>query len=168
MYTQATCRNYRCTQTNRGMLRLDKTIRALLDSLNVLSILSTRFWVSFVSIKVIHTMHTSIYFVILILYFWELWPFGTYNPNVFSLKADVRRKCRSPGVRRNGLSRRKQRLNMSLDYLLELPTLTIGVSFFMQSLLFRYLDWNQSWMMQTAEVYDIQIDINSNDFYIFV
>ena len=26
-------------------------------------------------------MHTSIYFVILILYFCELWPFGTYNPN---------------------------------------------------------------------------------------
>ena len=34
------------------------------------------------SIKVIHTMHTSIYFVILILYFCELWPFGTYNPNI--------------------------------------------------------------------------------------
>ena len=81
MYTQVTCRNCRCTQTTHGMLRLDKTIRALLDSLNVLSILSTRFWVSFVSIKVIHTMHTSTYFVILILYFCELWPFGTYNPN---------------------------------------------------------------------------------------
>ena len=81
MYT-ATCRNYRCTQTTRGMLRFVKNICALLDSLNVLSILSTRFWVSFVSIKVIHTMHTSIYFVILILYFCELWPFGTYNPNI--------------------------------------------------------------------------------------
>ena len=69
MYTQVTCRNYRCTQTSRGMLRLDKTI-------------CTRFWVSFVSIKVIQTMHTSIYFVILILYFCELWPFGTYNPNI--------------------------------------------------------------------------------------
>ena len=71
MYTQATCRNYRCAQTNRGMLRLDKTIRALLDSLNFLSMLSTRFWLSFVSFKVIHTMHTKIYFVILILYFCE-------------------------------------------------------------------------------------------------
>ena len=30
----------------------------------------------------------------------------------------------------------------------------------MHSLLFRYLDWNQSWMRQTVEVYDIQIDLN--------
>ena len=82
MYTQATCRNYRCAQTTRGMLRLDKTIRALLDSLNVLSILSTRFGVSFVSIKVIHTMHTSIYFVILILYFCEFGTFVIYDPNI--------------------------------------------------------------------------------------
>ena len=43
------------------------TIRALLDSL----IFLFNLLVSFVSIKVIHTMHTSIYFVILILYFCE-------------------------------------------------------------------------------------------------
>ena len=63
------------------MLRLAKTIRALLDSLNFLSILSTQFCVSFVSFKVIHTMHTSIYFVILILYFCEFWTFVIYDPN---------------------------------------------------------------------------------------
>ena len=32
----------------------------------------------------------------------------------------------------------------------------------MHSPLFRYLDWDQSWMMQIAEVYEIQIDLNSN------
>ena len=69
MYTQAMCRKYRCAQTTRGMLRLDKTIRDLLDSLNVLSILSTRFRIYVVSIEVIHGMHTSIHFVISILYF---------------------------------------------------------------------------------------------------
>ena len=42
------------------------------------------------------------------------------NINVFSLKPDVRRKLRSHGVRRNGLSRRKQRLNRSLDDLLRI------------------------------------------------
>ena len=42
------------------------------------------------------------------------------NINVFSLKPDVRRKRRSHGVRRNGLSRRKQRLNRSLDDLLRI------------------------------------------------
>ena len=40
--------------------------------------------------------------------------------NVFSLKPDVRRKRRSHGVRRNGLSRRKQRLNRSLYDLLRI------------------------------------------------
>ena len=40
--------------------------------------------------------------------------------NVFSLKPDVRRKRRSHGVRRNGQSRRKQRLNRSLDDLLRI------------------------------------------------
>ena len=40
--------------------------------------------------------------------------------NVFSLKPDVRRKRRSHGVRRNGLSRRKRRLNRSLDDLLRI------------------------------------------------
>ena len=39
---------------------------------------------------------------------------------VFSLKPDVRRKRRSHGVRRNGLSRRKQRLNRSMDDLLRI------------------------------------------------
>ena len=42
------------------------------------------------------------------------------NINVFSLKPDVCRKRRSHGVRRNGLSRRKQRLNRSLDDLLRI------------------------------------------------
>ena len=42
------------------------------------------------------------------------------NINVFSLKPDVRRKRRSHGVRRNGLSRRKQRLNRFLDDLLRI------------------------------------------------
>ena len=42
------------------------------------------------------------------------------NINVFSLKPDVRRKRRSHCVRRNGLSRRKQRLYRSLDYLLRI------------------------------------------------
>ena len=37
------------------------------------------------------------------------------NINIFSLKPEVGRKRRSHGVRRNGLSRRKQRLNRSLD-----------------------------------------------------
>ena len=37
---------------------------------------------------------------------------------VFSLKPDVRKKRRPHGVRRNGLSRRKQRLNRSFDDLL--------------------------------------------------
>ena len=40
--------------------------------------------------------------------------------NVFSLKPNVRRKRRSHGVRRNGLSRRKQRPNRSLDDLLRI------------------------------------------------
>ena len=40
--------------------------------------------------------------------------------NVFSLKPDVRRKRRSHGVRRNGLSMRKQRLKRSLDDLLRI------------------------------------------------
>ena len=39
---------------------------------------------------------------------------------LFSLKPEVRRKRRSHGVRRNGLSRRKQRLNRSLDDLLRI------------------------------------------------
>ena len=42
------------------------------------------------------------------------------NINFFSLKPDVRKKRRSHGVRRNGLSRRKQRLNRSLDDLLRI------------------------------------------------
>ena len=40
------------------------------------------------------------------------------------------------------------------------PKITVNMSLYMHSLLFRYLDWNQSWMRQTAEVYDIQIDSN--------
>ena len=40
--------------------------------------------------------------------------------NVFSLKQYVHRKRRSHGVRRNGPSRRKQRLNRSLDDLLRI------------------------------------------------
>ena len=42
----------------------------------------------------------------------------------------------------------------------ESQKITVDMSFYMHSLLFRYLDWNQSWMRQTAEVYDIQIDSN--------
>ena len=42
------------------------------------------------------------------------------NINVFSLKPDICRKRRSHGLRRNGLSGRKQRLNRSLDDLLRI------------------------------------------------
>ena len=42
----------------------------------------------------------------------------------------------------------------------ESPKIMVDTSSYMHSLLFRYLDWNQSWMRQTAEVYDIQIDSN--------
>ena len=45
------------------------------------------------------------------------------NINVFSLKPDVRRKRRSHGLRRNGLSRRKPRLNRSLDDLLRIANI---------------------------------------------
>ena len=51
---------------------------------------------------------------------------GTYisrirsNINVCSLKPGFRRNRQSDGVRRNGLSRRKKRLNMSLDDLLRI------------------------------------------------
>ena len=44
--------------------------------------------------------------------------------------------------------------------LYESPKITVDTSSYMHSLLFRYLDWNKSWMRQTAEVYDIQIDSN--------
>ena len=43
----------------------------------------------------------------------------------------------------------------------ELQTLTVGMSFYMFSLLFRYLDWKISWKVQIAEFYDSQIDLNS-------
>ena len=46
-------------------------------------------------------------------------------------------KKSSHGVRRNDLSKRKQRLNRSLDDLCELPTITVNMSFFMHCLLFR-------------------------------
>ena len=49
----------------------------------------------------------------------------------------------------------------------ELPTITVGMNFYMHSLLFRYLHRNQSWMMQVAEVYDIQIDLNSKLLWLF-
>ena len=42
----------------------------------------------------------------------------------------------------------------------ESPKITVDTSSYMHSLLFLYLDWNLSWMRQTAEVYDIQIDSN--------
>ena len=38
--------------------------------------------------------------------------------------------------------------------------ITVDMSFYMHSVLFRYLDGNQSWKKQTADVYDIQIDSN--------
>ena len=52
----------------------------------------------------------------------------------------------------------------------ELPKIKVGMSFYMHSRLFRYLDWNQSCrMMQIAEVYDIQIDLKTqNDYGFFV
>ena len=80
------------------------------------------------------------------------------NINIFSLKPDVRRKRRS-----HGISRRKQRLNRSLDNLLWIAKnngrheLLHALS---SILLFRYLDWSQSWMRQIEEVYAIQIDLN--------
>ena len=84
------------------------------------------------------------------------------NINVFLLKPDVPRKRRSPDVRSNGFSRRRQRLNIGPWITsFELPTITVGMSFYMCSPLFRYLDWNQSWMMLIEEVYDIQIDLNA-------
>ena len=43
----------------------------------------------------------------------------------------------------------------------ELPTITVTMSIYKYSLLFRYPDWHQSWMIQIAEVYNIQIDLNS-------
>ena len=84
------------------------------------------------------------------------------NFNIFSLKPDVRRKRRSYGVRRNGLARRKQRLDRSLDDLLRIAknNCTVDMSFYMPCLLFRYQDWNQSWMRQIEEVYAIQIYLN--------
>ena len=42
----------------------------------------------------------------------------------------------------------------------ESPKITVDTSSYKNSLLFRYLDWNQSWMRQTAEVCVIQIDSN--------
>ena len=89
------------------------------------------------------------------------------NINVFSLKPDVRRKRRSHGVRRNGLSRRNKDWIGPWMTFCELPTITVGMSLYMHSLLFRYLDWNQSWMMQIAEVYEIQIDLNSKWLWLF-
>ena len=40
-----------------------------------------------------------------------------------------------------------------------LPKITVDMSFYMPFLLFRYLDWSQSWMRQIEEVYAIQIDL---------
>ena len=74
--------------------------------------------------------------------------------NVFSLKPYVRRKRRSHGVRRNGLW-----IDPWMTFY-ESPKITVDTSSYMHSLQFQYLDWNQSWMRQTAEVYDIQIDSN--------
>ena len=33
--------------------------------------------------------------------------------------------------------------------------ITVDMSFYLHSLLFQYLDWNQAWIRQTAEKYDI-------------
>ena len=49
----------------------------------------------------------------------------------------------------------------------ESPKITVDMSFYMHSLLFRYLDWNQSWMRQTAEHNDIQIDSNLKSLWPF-
>ena len=85
------------------------------------------------------------------------------NINVFSLKPDVRRKRRSHCVLRNGLSMRKQRLNRSLDDLFRIANNNSRHEPF-QAL---SSDWHQSWMMQTAEIYDIQIDLNSKWLWLF-
>ena len=42
----------------------------------------------------------------------------------------------------------------------ESPKITVDMSSYMHSLLIRYPGWDQSWMRQTAEVYDIQTDSN--------
>ena len=42
----------------------------------------------------------------------------------------------------------------------ESPNITVDTSSYMHSLIFLYLDRNQSWMRETAEIYDIQIDSN--------
>ena len=47
----------------------------------------------------------------------------------------------------------------------ESPKIMVDTSSYMHSLLFLYLDWNLSWMRQTAEVYDIQIDSNLKWFW---
>ena len=41
-----------------------------------------------------------------------------------------------------------------------LPKITVDMSFYMPFLIFRYLDWSQSWMRQIEEDYAIQIDLN--------
>ena len=74
------------------------------------------------------------------------------NINVFSLKPDVRRKRRSHGVCRNGLSRRKKDWIDPWMIFCESRKITVDMSFYMHSLLFQCLDWNQSWMRLTAEV----------------
>ena len=86
------------------------------------------------------------------------------NINIFSLKPEVRRKRRSHGVRRNGLSRRKK---TETEYLLRpwmtfcgLQKITVDMSLYMPFLLFRYLDWSKSLMRQIEKVYAFQIDLN--------
>ena len=68
---------------------------------------------------------------------------------------------RSHSFRLNGLSRRKKDWIGPYMTFCELPTTTVGTSFYLHSLLFRYLDWNKSWMMQIAQINDILIDLNS-------
>ena len=41
-----------------------------------------------------------------------------------------------------------------------LPKITVDMSFYVPFLLFRYLDWSQSWMRQIEEVNAIQIYLN--------
>ena len=49
----------------------------------------------------------------------------------------------------------------------ELPTVTVGMRFYLHSLLLRYLDLNKSWIMQIAEINDIQIDLDSIWLWLF-
>ena len=89
------------------------------------------------------------------------------NINISSMNPDVRRSCRSHGVRRNGLLRRQQRLDRSSDDFWRIANNNGRHELLHLPSSIQYLDWNQSWIMQIAEVYDIQIDLNSKRLWLF-